>query len=112
MMPDRVGEVDDPGVRLGTLAHLLGDPENDGNRAQCLGKAARPGRLLPDQTELVGQRLVDQAGLLTADAQLDEHGRRTVDSRGQVAVSVSRPAKPCRSRMRWARPPDDAQSLG
>ena len=52
---------------------LLGDLEQHGHGAQRLGEAARPGRFLADRAELVGQRLVDEARLLTADAQLDEH---------------------------------------
>ncbi len=76
---DRVGEVDDPRLRFGPLGDHVGDLQHDRHCAQRLGEAARAGGLLPEQPELAGQRLVHQPGLLAADAQLDEHGGRSVD---------------------------------
>ena len=57
----------------------LGDVEHHRYRAQSLGEAARPGRLLADAAELERQRLVDEPGRLAADAQLDDDEARAVD---------------------------------
>src|SRR6185369_12082510 len=67
---DRVGEVDDPGPWFGPLADHLGDVEHHGYRAQPLGEPTRPGRLLAQQPELAGQRLVNQPGRLATDPEL------------------------------------------
>ena len=68
-----VREVDDPGTRRGASPDLLREIQHDRHGPQRLGEAARPGRLLADEPESMGQRLVRQAGLLSADTQLDEH---------------------------------------
>ncbi len=68
---DRVGEVDDPGSRRRAPGRLLGDLQDDGDRPERLGEAARAGRLLAEDAEPVGQRLVDVPGLLAADPELD-----------------------------------------
>ncbi len=88
---DRVGEVDDPRVVGGALAHRLGDVEDDGHRAQRLGEPAGAGGLLPDAVAHQRERLVAGARPLPADAQLQQHCRRAVD-RG-VAVAREREAR-------------------
>ncbi|CAM5505988.1 hypothetical protein STENM327S_01139 [Streptomyces tendae] len=80
---DRVGEVDDPGVRVGP-AHPLGDVEHHRHRAQRLGEAARAGRLLADAAALQRPGLVLLPGGLAADAQLEQDRVGTVDGRVQV----------------------------
>lgn len=81
--PDRVGEVDDPGVGVGA-ADAFGDVEDHRDRAQRLGEAARAGRLLADAAALQGPGLVLLAGGLAADAELEEHGVGAVHARVQV----------------------------
>lgn len=81
--PDRVGEVDDPGVRVGA-ADPFGDVEDHRDRAQRLGEAARPGRLLADAAALQGPGLVLLTSRLAADAQLQQHGVGAVHARVQV----------------------------
>ncbi len=70
--PDRVGEVDQPGSRVGAGRHLLGQPEHDRHRAQRLGQAARAHGLLPEAAVPDGQGLVDVPGRLAADAELHD----------------------------------------
>ncbi len=69
---DRVGEVDDPGVRVGP-PDLLGDVEHHRDGAQRLGEAARAGGLLADAAALQRPGLVLVAGGLSADPQLQQH---------------------------------------
>jgi len=69
---DGVGEVHDPRVG-GARGDPLGQVQHDRNRAQGLGQAAGAGGLLADAAALVRQRLVQVAGLLAADPQLDQH---------------------------------------
>ena len=71
--PDRVREVDDPRAGGRELARPLGDPEHDRHRAESLGQAARARRLLADAAARERDRLVAEARLLPADADLDEH---------------------------------------
>ena len=79
--PDRVREVDDPVVRRREPAGPLGDVEHDRHRPQRLREAARPGRLLADRAESRRKRLVDEAGRLAADAELDDHEVGAVERR-------------------------------
>ena len=90
----------------------LGEVEHDGHRPQRLGEAARPGRLLADDAEASGQRLVDQPGRLAADAQLDEHEVGAVERRvaivgqrsaGRSSRAGRASAGPARRRSRAAR---------
>ncbi|MGX1252727.1 hypothetical protein RKD48_005238 [Streptomyces ambofaciens] len=80
---DRVGEVDDPRVRVGP-AHPLGDVQHHRHRAQRLGEPARAGRLLADAAALQRPGLVLLPGGLPADPQLEQHGVGAVDGRVQV----------------------------
>ena len=68
------------------------DLEHHRHGAQRLGEAAGAGRLLADRAELVGQRLVDQARLLAADAQLDQHEVGAVERLVASPVVVSCPS--------------------
>src|SRR6185312_6847024 len=70
--PDRVREVDDPGVVSRELADALGDSEDDRDRPHRLGESARAGRLLPDAAAGKRHRLVREPRLLAADPDLDE----------------------------------------
>ena len=82
--PDRVGEVDDPGVLGGQLAHALGDLEHDGDGAQRLAEPAGAGRLLADAAAGERDRLVGEAGLLAADAELDQDERSALERAVEV----------------------------
>ena len=77
-----------------------------------LGEAARPGRLLADAAEPVGQRLVGQPGGLAADPELDEDERRPVD-RGVAVGRRGQPAGPAAAAEDpLGQPGDDRQPLG
>ena len=109
--PDRVGEVDDPGVGRAAPADVLGQVQDDGDRPQCLGEAARSGRLLADAAEPMGQGLVDEADRLAADPELDEHERGPVD-RGVAVGGRRQPARPADAPADPSgEPGDDLQSL-
>ncbi len=86
---DRVGEVDDPGVRRGMSAHGLGDVEHHRHRSQGLRQAAGAGGLLTDAPALERERLVAEPRGLPTDAQLDEHDGG-VGRRQQTRSVVSR----------------------
>lgn len=80
---DRIGEVDDPGVRVGA-AHPLGDVQHDGHGPQRLGEAAGAGGLLADAAALQRPGLVLVPRGLSADAQLEEDGVGAGHARVQV----------------------------
>ena len=90
---DRVGEVDDPGVRVGT-AYPLGDVEDHRHRTQRLGEAARAGRLLADAAALQRPGLVLVAGGLSADAELEQHRVGAVDTRVEIVGRGDAPGVP------------------
>ena len=69
---DRVGEVDQPRAASAAPLGLLGDVEHYGDRAQGFGESSRAGCLLSDAAELEWQRLVNKAGGLAADPELDD----------------------------------------
>ncbi len=81
--PDRVGEVDDPGVRVGP-PDPLGDVEDHRDRAQRLGEPARARGLLADAAALQRPGLVLQPGGLSADAQLEQDRVGPGDARIEV----------------------------
>ena len=98
---DRVGEVDDPRVRVGA-AYPFGDVEHDRHRAQRLGEAARAGGLLAHAAALQRPCLVLLPGRLSADAQLEQHRVRAVDPGVEVGggddparVPLPREDAPC-----------------
>lgn len=80
---DRVGEVDDPGVRAGE-ADLFGDVQHHRDGAQRLGEAAGAGGLLADAPALQRPGLVLVAGGLSADAQLEQDGVGAPDPGGDL----------------------------
>ena len=87
-------------------AAALREVEDDGHGPQRLGEPAGAGRLLPDEPEPVGQRLVHEARRLATDPQLDEDEIGAVDARRRASsVRVSRPVQSRASSIRWARPP-------
>ncbi len=81
--PDRVREVDDPGVRAGP-PDPLGDVQHHRDRPQRLGEPARAGGLLPDAAALQRPGLVLQPGRLPADAQLEQHRVGALDARVEI----------------------------
>ena len=94
------------------LRGQLGELEDHGHGPQRLREAAGAGRLLADDAERRRQRLVDEAGRLPADAQLDEHEVGAVDGGVAVAGAASAgrssragraSAGPARRRSRGAR---------
>lgn len=80
---DRVGEVDDPGVRRGP-SDPLGDVEHHRDRTHRLRQAARAGGLLAHAAALQRPRLVLVASGLAADPQLQQHRVRPGHARLQV----------------------------
>ena len=80
---DRVGEVDDPGIRRGAAAHFVGDVEHDRNRAQRLGEASCACGLLADATAPQRNGLIEVPSGLTTDSQLQEHEVGAVDRLGR-----------------------------
>ena len=66
-------------------AHAFGDVEDDRHRAQRLGESTRSGRLLADASAAERDGLVRVARRLPTDADLQEHGRRAVDRRIEIA---------------------------
>ncbi len=101
----RVGEVDDPRVVGGELAHTLRDLEHDRHRAKRLGETTRARGLLADAPAGERHRLVHQARVLPADPDLDQDEVRPVDRAVEVVCDLEAPSKPCASSMRAARPP-------
>ena len=99
---DRVREVDDPGVVGRELADAGGDVEHDGDGAERLTEPAGAGRLLADAAAGQRDRLVGEARLLTADAELDQDERRAVERAvelvgdGERAVVAGRVEQPLR----------------
>lgn len=75
---DGVGEVDDPGVRVGA-ADPFGDVQDDRDGAERLGEAAGAGGLLADAAALQRPGLVLFAGGLSADPQLEQDGVGALD---------------------------------
>ena len=71
--PDRVREVDEPVAGGGPPVHRLGELQDHGHGADCLGQAAGTGRLLADRPVAGRDGLVAQASGLAPDAKLDEH---------------------------------------
>ena len=90
--PDRVGEVDDPGVRRAALRRDLGQVEDDRYGPHRLGQAPGTGRLLADRAEADRNRLVQEPRRLPADAELDQHEAGAVD--GGLDVTGQRQAPP------------------
>ena len=86
---DRVGEIDDPGVRAGALPCFPGDVEHHRHRAQRLGQPAGPGGFLADAAVFQRPGLVPLPGRLPADPQLEQHRAGLV----QAVVQVGRPAQ-------------------
>jgi hypothetical protein len=94
--PNRVREVHDPRPGSSPPGCLLGDLENDGDRPERLGEAARAGGLLAEDAEAVRQRLVDVTGLLASDPELDDDEVGTVKGRVTIVglADAGRPADP------------------
>ena len=102
-MPTGFVKVDNPGPgRRGQLREL----EDHRHRPQGLGEAARAGGLLADRAVAEGERLVEQACRLTADAELDEDERGAVD-RGARVIGQGQPTVPAEAGEHAAREPAD-----
>jgi hypothetical protein len=91
--PHRVGEIHDPCAGGRSARRELRQLEDHRNGAQRLRESAGPGRLLADGVEAEGERLIDQAGGLTADTQLHEHEAGAVD-RGGGIVGIGQASGP------------------
>ena len=110
--PDRVREVDDPVARRREPVRLLGDVEDDRHGPERLREAAGPGRLLADRAEPRGERLVDEAGRLAADAKLDDDEVGAVEGRLEDAADLE-PAGPTETRqLAPGHAADDLGSIG
>ena len=81
---DRVCEIDDPGSGSRASRRLLGNLEDHRHGPEGLGEAARPGRLLTDDPELVRQRLVHVASRLTAHPELENDEIGPLESRRAI----------------------------
>ena len=110
--PDRVREVDDPGVVRRQRAHALGDLEHDRHGPQRLREAAGAGRLLADAAAGERDRLVAQPRRLTADADLDQHGVGAVDRAVEIVGHLERPVEAVRGQHPPGQPADDLAPLG
>lgn len=75
---DGVGEVDDPGVRVGA-PDPLGDVEDHRDGPERLGESAGAGGLLADAAALQRPGLVLLTGRLAADPQLEQDGVGALD---------------------------------
>ena len=110
--PDRVREVDDPGVAGPASPDRIGDLEDHRDRPERLREPARADGLLADQPEPRRQRLVAEPGRLPADPELEEHDVGAVD-RG---VAIGRPDQPARPALLaehpLGEPADDLEPLG
>ena len=110
--PDRVREVDDPGVGRAPTVDVLGERQDHGHGPKRLGEATRPNRLLADAAEPVGERLVGEPGGLAPDPELDEDERRPVD-RGVPVGRRGQPAGPAvATEDALGQPGDDREPLG
>jgi hypothetical protein len=58
----RIGEIEQPSIGTKTL-HQLGVFQNDGDRAQCHGEAARAGGFLPQNAEFERYALIGDSTL-------------------------------------------------
>jgi len=85
---------DDPGPRLGPRGNALCELEHDRNRPHRLGEAAGARRLLADAAAAQRHGLVAEPRLLTADADLCEHERRTVEGGVELGRAENAPRKP------------------
>ena len=112
--PHGVGEVDQPRASIGAGRHLLRQLEHDGNRAQRLGQPARAHGLLAQASVAHGQRLVDVAGRLATDAQLDDDEVGTLERGMGIGRGREVPLHPRARRMRSESPPTTSRrtSLG
>ena len=110
--PDRVGEVDQPGPAIRAAGRFLGDLEHHRNGPQRLGKPAGAGRLLAHATEPRRDRLVQEAGGLAADPELD-HDEVGAVERGRAIQRGRHAARPSAPGENPAgQPGHDLQSLG
>ena len=109
--PDRVREVDDPGIRRAAPADDLRQLEDDGDRPQRLGEPARADGLLADQPEPRRQRLVPETRLLATDTELDEDGVRAVDRGVAVGRQKHTAGEALAGQHPLGEPADDRQPL-
>ncbi len=108
---DGVGEVDDPGVRVGP-ADLFGDVEHHRYGTQRLGQPARAGGFLADTAALQRPGLVLVACRLPADPQLQQHGVRARHTRREVRGGGHHAAVPLLGEDPPGQPADQLQPVG
>jgi hypothetical protein len=104
--PDRVGEVDDPGLGREPVDFVrISDHVRDGTRRHR--EAGRPDRLLADDPVALRRRLVEHAPLDAADADAREHEAGAGDA--LVDRPAQRDARAAGHPLRHA--PDDSQAF-
>ena len=109
--PHRIGEVDEPGARVGPGRHLLGQLEDDRHGAQRLGQPARADGLLAQTSITDRERLVDVASRLPPDAQLDDDEVGSFEGGVRIGRGPERPAPTPLPQDALREPPDDFASL-
>ncbi len=100
----RVREIDEPGPRRADLRGQLGQLEHDRHRPQRLREPARAGGLLSDAVEAERDRLVAEARLVPADAQLHDDEVRPLERLARLLGQTdgARPARPANHPLREA----------
>ena len=93
-------------------SHALCDLEDDGDRAQCLAQPAGTCRLLADAAAGKRDRLVGEARLLAADADLDEHEVGAVDGTVEIVGDEQRAVEPLACQHPAGHPTDDLPAFG
>ena len=110
--PDRVREVDDPGVGRGELADAVCDVEHDRHGAERLGESAGASRLLADAAAGERDGLVREPCGLAADADLHEHEVGAVECAVEVAGDEQLPVEDLAVEHPRGEPADDLAPLG
>lgn len=108
---DGVGEVDDPGVRVGP-PDPLGDVQNHRHGPQRLGEPTGTGGLLPDTAALQRPGLVLVPRGLPADPQLEQDGVRALHSGVDVGGGDDLPLVALLGEDPPGEPADQLQSVG
>ncbi|CUM41146.1 hypothetical protein BN2537_11257 [Streptomyces venezuelae] len=108
---DGVGEVDDPGVRVGA-SDALGDVQDHRDGPQRLGEAAGAGGLLADAAALQRPGLVLVPGGLAADAELEQDGVGALDPGVQVGGGDDPPVVALLGEDAAGEPADEFEPLG
>ena len=110
--PDRVGEVDDPGVLGRPLRGELRELEHERHGPQRLGEPAGAGRLLADDPEPSGSvSSTRRAAWPPTRSWMSTKSAPSIAA-SRSPVSVTRPVQPSRSSIRCASPPTTSSRSG